>query len=178
MRIVRLTDSFVRPASATQYTAGDEVSSHATAGSVVLPVFTLDGFNHGHVHRASLTITPASGNLVITAADFDLILFKTDDIIAAVGDNAVLSITAANRQLAIARFRFANGAWMNPLGALTASTSGFQEVAPTLTTVQGNSFEFTQGETESITAVVQAIGAWNPTAVANTFGIELEIDVD
>ena len=126
----------------------------------------------------AISITPASGNLVITAADFALLVFKTDDVIAAVGDNVALSVSAVNRMLAVGKFVFANGAWTNPLGALTASTSGFQEVAPVLVTAQGNSFEFTRGETESLTAVLQATAAWNPGNVANSFKIELGIDVE
>lgn len=177
-RIIRISDTFVRPAAATQYTAGDEVSSHATAGSVVLPAFSLAGFSRGRLHRAALSVTPASSNLVITAADFALLVFKTADVPAAVGDNAALSVTGLNRLAAVGKFVFANGAWTNPLGALTASTSGFQEVAPALTTVQGRSFEFTRGEAQSLTAVLQVLAAWNPGNVANTFKAELEIDVE
>lgn len=176
-RIIRLTDSFVRPAVATAYAAGDEISNNATAGSVVRPAFTLAGFSHGHIHRASVAVTPASGNLVITALDFALWLFKTADVPAAVGDNVALALPAATRQAAVGYFTFANGSWINPAGALTAGASGFQEKAPALTTVQGNSFEFTRGEAQSLTAVLQALAAWTPGAVANTFKIEFELDV-
>jgi hypothetical protein len=177
-KIIRVTSSTSRPASATQYTAGDEISNSATAGSVVRMVFPLAGFRRGHVQRAGMAITPASGSVVITALDLVLHLFKTSTVPAAVGDNVTHPITGAQRLVAQGKFTFANGAWTNPLGALTAGTSAFQEVAPTLVTVQGNAFEFKQGETESLTAVLQVTAAWNPGAVVNAIAVELDINVE
>ena len=188
-RVTRFTSTFVRPADNTAYTAGDEISDHATAGSVVRAVFNLDGFTRGRILRAAVDVTPASGNVVITAFDFNLILFKTPDAPTAVGDNVTHPITGAQRRLACGHFMFDADAWRNPLGAFTASTSAFQQVpntlslplaTPELVHSDGANFDFT-GQTlaqRELTAVLQVLAAWTPTGVANTFGITLDIEAE
>ena len=151
-RIIQLTSTFSRPADNTAYAAGDEISNHATAGSVVRPTFNLSGFTRGLILAAGLDITPASGNLVITALDLNMLLFKTADAPAAVGDNVTHPISGAVQRTAVGCFRFDDGAWRNPLGAFTASTSAYQEVphtlslpiaTPALTHSFGAPFDFT-----------------------------------
>lgn len=190
-RIIVLDSTFVRPADNTAYTAGDEISNHATAGSVVRSTFDLSGFTRGRILDASVDITPASGNLVITALNFDLLIFKTTEVPAAVGDNVTHPITGAQRRKQIARFLFDDGGWQNPLGAYAAGASGYQIVAvgapvplatPTLYSPYEYSgcFDFT-GDTvtqRSLTAVLQVLANWTPTGVANTFGIRLTIDAE
>lgn len=188
-KVFRLRSTIARPADITAYQAGDEVSNSATAGSVVRATFDLSGFTRGHIHGAMIDITPASGNLVITAADFELAIFHTADAPAAVGDNVTHPISAATMAKAVGVFRFDDGAWSNPLGALTASTSGSQRVpshvvmplaTPTLQAHYNVGFPFTfEGkaiETRQFTAVLRALGAWTPTGVINTFGITLDIE--
>jgi hypothetical protein len=190
-RVVHFNTTLVRPSDATQYAAGDEISNSATAGSVVRPVFDFTGFTRGRILDMSLDITPASSNLVITALNLDAILFKTPDVPAAVGDNVTFPITGAQRRLQVGRFLFDDGGWQNPLGAYTASTSGYQVVSagqpvpiatPTLFDTYEHAawFDFT-GQTAAqreLTLVLQALAAWNPGAVVNTIGIHLTAEVE
>jgi hypothetical protein len=185
-QIIRLTSSFVRPASATQYTAGDEISSSATAGSVVRMTFNLSGFTRGRIIRAGLSIAPASGNVVITASNMNMLLFKTADAPAAVGDNVTHPITGAQRALAVGNFLFDDGGWVNPLGAFAASTSAWQQVpdtmlvpyaTPDLAHSDGANFDFAGSPigSRTLTAVMQVLAAWNPGNVANTFGAVIDV---
>jgi len=187
-RLITLRSTIARPADNTAYQAGDEISNSATAGSVVRATFPMYGFDRGLVIAAALDLTAASGNVVTTAGDFELLLFKTANVPAAVGDNVTHPIAAATRALAIASFRFDDTGWTGPLGTVAAGTSQFQKVMPTV--VQplasnvphaphiGHPFEFKQGETETFTAVLRALAAWTPTGIINTFGITLDIDVE
>lgn len=189
--ILRLRSTFARPADNTAYAAGDEISSNATAGSVVRATFDLSGVTRGRILAAALDVTPASGNFVVTAADMELQIYRTPDAPAAVGDNVTHPIAATTQCKAIGTWRFDDGAWLNQLGAVTAGTSAYQEVAahitvplatPTLQAahVPGHFFSF-PGQTlaqREFTAVLRALAAWTPTGVINTFGITLDLDVD
>lgn len=188
-KFFRLRSTIARPADNTAYAGGDEVSNSATAGSVVRATFNLPGFTKGHIHGAMLDITPASGNLVITAADFELAIFHTADAPAAVGDNVTNPISAETMAKAIGVFRFDDGAWSDPLGALTASTSGWQRVpshvtmplaTPTLQAQYNIGFPFNfDGKaigTREFTAVLRTLANWTPTGVINTFGITLDFE--
>lgn len=189
--IVRLRSTIARPADATQYTAGDEVSNSATAGSVVRATFDMQGLENGVILDAALDLTPASGNVVTTASDMELLIFRTHEAPAAVGDNVTNPIAAATRALAVARFRFDDTGWMGPLGTVAAGASQYQEVMPTMVQplatnvldypVYARGYSFNGAPLtavgRSFTAVLRAIAAWNPTAVVNTFGITLTIQV-
>lgn len=190
-RIIVLDSTFIRPGDNTAYAAGDEVSNHATAGSVVRSTFDLTGFTRGRILGASVDITPASGSLVITALNLDLLIFKTTEVPAAVGDNVTHPITGEQRRKQVARFLFDDGGWQNQLGAYTASTSGYQVVpvgapVPLATPTLYNPYEFAgcfdftgdKATQRSLTAVIQALAAWTPTGVVNTFGIRLTIDAE
>ena len=187
--LLRLTSSFIRPADNTAYTAGDEISNHATAGSVVRPTFDLSGWSRGRVLRAGVAVTPASGNVIITAFNFNMLLFKSTEVPSAVGDNVTHPLTGAQRATAIGHFIFDNDGWVNPLGAYTASTSAFQLVpdtlylpsaAPAFVHSDGANFDFRGAaiDARTLTAVFQVLAAWTPTGVANTFGIVLDLDVE
>ncbi len=187
-QIVRVTSSFVRLADTTQFTAGDEISNHATAGSVVRPVFDFSGFTRGRVLAAHLGIT-SDGTIVIVALNFDMILWKTADIPAAVGNNVTWPLTGLQRSKSIGRFLFDDGGWQNTLGAYTAGSSAFQAMSagfpvplatPTLYAphVPGFFFEFRQGETKSLTAGFQALGAFDPATEADTYSIALDCEVE
>jgi hypothetical protein len=189
VKMVSLRSTFSRPADATQYAAGDEVSNHATAGSVVRATFDLTGFSQGQIMSAGIDITPASSNVVITALDLELMLFLTKDVPAAVGDNVTHPITGPQRITAIGIFRFDDGAWTNQLGAVTASTSAAQQamahlVQPLASPVlqapfyPGHHFQFDGVANKQLTAVLRTLAAWNPTAVVNTIGISLDLHVE
>lgn len=188
-KLIRIRSTIARPADATAYAAGDEISNSATAGSVVRATFNLAGFTQARFVAAELDLTAASGNVVTTASDFDLLLFKTADVPAAVGDNVTNPVTAAQRAAAVAGFRFDDTGWTGPLGTVAAGTSQFQAVTPTL--VQplaanvaqypwppGYIFRFLDDEARTLTAVLRALAAWTPTAIVNTFGITLDLEVD
>lgn len=176
--IVRLTANFSRPADNTAYATGDAIANSGTAASVTPLTFTLPADRRGRLTGARCTVTPASGNLVITALDFDLLLFRpAADIPFAAGsyiaDNAQMSISAAAMREMIGVFTFANGAWRNPLGALTAGASGWQAVA---TTTRSN-YPFDVGDLGStILGVVQAKGSWTPTGIVNRFDFALDFE--
>lgn len=173
-----LTATFSRPADNTAYASGDAIANSGTAASVVPLTFTLPNERQGALRGARCVVTPASGNLVITALDFDLLLFRATGSIpfadgSFIADNAAMSITPAAFRELVGVFTFAAGAWRNPLGALTASTVGFQAVAPTART----RYLFNCGSvTPALIGVVQAKGAWTPTGIINRFDFMLDCD--
>lgn len=190
-KVLRMRSTFARPADATAYTAGDEVSSNATAGSVVRATFNLDGFTRGRIMAAEIDLTAASSDVVTTASDFELLIFRTPDAPAAVGDNVTHPIAAATRALAVAKFRFDDTGWVGPLGTVAAGTSQSQAVmahlvqplaTPVLQAPYAPGFFFNfEGQTlaqRELTAVLRALAAWTPLGVVNTFGITLDIEAE
>jgi hypothetical protein len=179
MPIIELSASFSRPADNTAYQSGDAIANSTTGTAVVPLTFSLPNYRYGRLIGARCVVTPASGNLVIAALDFDLLLFNPAANIpfAAAGftaDNAQMSITAAAMRELVGVFTFANGAWRNPLGALTASTSGWQAVAPTTRTL---GYPFNVGDVgPSLVGVVQAKGTWTPLGVVNQFDFTLDVE--
>lgn len=190
MKILRLRSTIARPADATAYAAGDEISNSATAGSVVRATFNLAGFTRGKIHEAEIDLTAAGGgNVVTTAADFELLIYRTDEVPAAVGDNVTNPISAADRAKAIGGFRFDDGGWTGPLGTAAAGTSQYQAVPatvvqPTASPVLqyplegGFYFDFEGQTTRTFTAVLRALAAWTPLAAINTFGITLDLEAE
>lgn len=189
-KVFRMRSTIARPADITAYQAGDEISNHATAGSVVRATFNLDGFTRGRILAAEIDLTAASGDVVTTASDFELLIFRTPDAPAAVGDNVTHPIAAATRALAVARFRFDDTGWTGPLGTVAAGTSQVQAVMPTLVQPLASNvpeypvpafvFSF-EGQTlaqRQFTAVLRALAAWTPTGIINTFGITLDIEAE
>lgn len=179
MNITRLTATFSRPADNTAYQSGDAIANSGTGAAVVPLTFTLPSDKRqGELLGARCTVTPASGNLVITAFDFDLLIFRpaTDTPFAAgsfTADNAQMAITPAAFRELVGVFSFVNNAWRNPLGALTASTVGWQAAAPATRT----RYPFNVGDLgASLIGVVQAKGAWTPTGVVNRFDFALDCE--
>lgn len=188
-KILRLRSTVARPADATAYAAGDEISNSATAGSVVRPTFNLAGFRQGRIMSAEIDLTAASSNVVTTAADFELLIFRTSEVPAAVGDNVTHPLTAVQRAAAIAIFRFDDTGWTGPLGTVAAGTSqgqavGAHLVQPLATPVlqspwpSGFLFSVEDQTTKTLTAVLRAGAAWTPLGVVNTFGITLDIELE
>jgi hypothetical protein len=191
-KILRLRSTIARPADNTAYAAGDEISNHATAGSVVRATFDLKGFAQGRLLEAEIDLTAASGNVVTIASDLELLIFRTADAPAAVGDNVTHPLAAETRAKAVAAYRFDDTGWTGPLGTVAAGTSQFQAVTPTLvqplaTNVPhaiwypGFPFNFdgmALADGHTFTAVLRALAAWTPTGIINTFGITLNIEVE
>lgn len=189
-KVFRLRATTTRPADNTAYAAGDEISNSATAGSVVRPTFDFTGFTRARIFAAELDLAAASGNVVTTASDFEILLFRTPDVPAAVGDNVTMPIAADVRAKAVARFRFDDTGWTGPLGTVAAGTSQVQAVMPTLVQPLATnvaeypvpSFLFSfEGQTltqRELTAVIRALAAWTPLGVVNTFGLTLDIEAE
>lgn len=188
-QLFRLRSTIARPADVTAYAAGDEISNSATAGSVVRAVFNLAGFSRGRIRYAEIDLAAASGNVVTTASDFDLLIFRTGEVPAAVGDNVTHPITAADRAKAVCGFRFDDTGWTGPLGTVAAGTSQFQAVTPTLVQPlaanvphypwpDGYLFGLDDQTVKTFTVVLRALAAWTPGAVVNTFGITLDIEAE
>ena len=190
-KLVKFRSTFARPADATAYAAGDEVSNHATAGSVVRASFDLSGFQRGRILSCGLDVLAASGNVVTTASDFEILLFKASEVPSAVGDNVTNPIAAATRALAVARFNFDDTGWTGPLGTVAAGSSQFQHVqahlvqpiaSPVLQYPNGNGSVFDFGgqtlAARTLTVVMRALAAWTPTGIINTFGITIEAETD
>lgn len=188
-KVFRLRSTLIRPADNNAYTAGDEVSASTVIASAARPTFDLSGFDRGRIYVAEIDILAASSNVVTTALDMELLIFKTADVPAAVGDNVTNPIAAATRALAVAQFRFDDTAWTGPLGTVAAGTSqgqavGAHVVQPLATNVPqypwpaGFFFNFTGAEARTFTAVLRVLAAWTPLGVVNTFGITLDIEAD
>ena len=185
-KILRLTSSFVRLADTAVFAPGDEISNHATAGSVVRPTFDLSGFTQGRILGAGVGIVSDS-TVVIVALNFDMFIFKTADVPAAVGNNTTFPLTGLQRSKAVGRFLFDDGGWQNQLGAYTAGSSAYQYVpagyplplaTPTLfhTRPPGFVFAFRGGETPTLTAAFQVLAALDPVAEVDTYNIVLDVE--
>lgn len=187
-KIVRVTSSFVREASTVVFAAGDEISNHATAGSVVRPTFSFEGFSRGRLFGAGVGIVSDS-TVVIVGLNFDMLLFKTADVPAAVGNNVSFPLTGLQRSKAVGRFLFDDGGWQNTLGAYTAGASAYQYCpagypvpigTPTLYEPHGPGFffEFKSGETKTLTAVFQVLAALDPVVEVDTYNLVLDAEVE
>jgi hypothetical protein len=187
-QLTRVTSSFVRLADTTAFAAGDEISNHGTAGSVVRPVFDFSGFSRGRILGAGVGIVSDS-TVVIVALNFDMLLWKTADVPAAVGNNVTFPLTGLQRTKAVARFLFDDGGWQNTLGAYTAGASAYQYVpagypvpiaTPTLyhPHVPGFFFEFKGGEAKTLTAAFQVLAALDPVLEADTYNLVLDCEVE
>jgi len=177
----RIVANYSNPASGGAYTAGDNIGNSATAGSVIPITFTI-GRNSGRITGCRCVVTPASGNLVTTALDFELLLFRPETSIPyAVGgypaDNAAHVLTAAAYREKVAAFRFSSSAWRSTDGTTTAATTtAYQSVALNSTRILA-AFN-TSGLTQTLVGVIQVLGAWTPGAVVNRFDFALDTDLD
>lgn len=184
----RVTATFNRndEATAGAYTAGDIIANSTTAANVIPLTFSVARPNasivSGKITAARCVITPASASLVITALDFDLLLFRpTLNIPFAPGsypaDNAALAVTAASFRDLVAVFSFVNTAWRNPAGGVTAGAAGYQSVIVT----SGAKRHFNLADTPNATTLIgilQAQAAWTPTHIVNQFDFTLDVELD
>lgn len=190
----RLTARYTRAADATgAYAAGDQIGDTVTAAGSVPILFPMPSVNgvqrsSGRISGARCVITPASGNLVITACDFDLLLFRphTASIPFASGgypgDNAALLISSAAQQELVGIFRFVNNAWRSPAGSVTvAGTNGYQSqplYSPVATPRPYAPFNVDGLTYIGLLGLLQAQGTWTPGNVAQQFDIALDVDLD
>lgn len=174
------------------YTAGDLIGNSGTAGSVIPITFpsvtrTIGVGGSAKVKGAKCVVTPNTSNVVITNFDFDLLLFRpVANIPFATGsypaDNAALTLTAAKYKELVCVIPFVNGAWRNPLGALTASTVACQFAVPSVISpavLDLSDFATTNALGDDLLGLMQAKAAWDPSAVgAHTFDFTLYLEQD
>jgi hypothetical protein len=169
--------SFANPASAGAYQAGDAIANSTTASAVVPLVFDLP-YPVGYITGARCVVTPASGNLIIAAFAFDLLLFKSEkDIPFAAGsfaaDNAALTLTTAAQRNLIARIPFSAASWASGLGSVvTGAASGRQEAG--IVSRMAAPFH-ASGAPPRLIGLLQAQAAWTPTAVINQFDFVIDL---
>lgn len=182
MSYKRLTGTFSRPADNTAYAAGDAIANSTTASAVVPIEFSLKGFTRGSLTGVRCVVTPASGNLVIAALAFELLLFRpATSIPFAAGsfaaDNAALTVSAAAYRQLVGSFIFDATQWRSPAGSLTvAGVTGFQSVDCSARPVfPFNVEEFNEAD-RKLVGIVQALDSWTPTGVVNQFDFALDID--
>jgi hypothetical protein len=183
--IKRITGTFSRPADNTAYAAGDAIANSTTASLVVPIEFNLQGYSYGNITGARCVVTPASGNLVITALEFELLLFRpVADIPFAAGsfaaDNAALTVSAAAYREAVGIFTFDSTQWRSPAGSLSvAGVTGFQSVDCASRPFYPFNLEtgITLAQRTKLVGIVQALDAWTPTGVINQFDFALDVDV-
>lgn len=174
--------NFSRPADNTAYAAGDAIANSTTGSQVVPITFPLQRPS-GRITGCRAVVTPASGNLVITALKFDLLLFKPESNIpfaagSYAADNAALAITAAAFREIVGVLPFLADAWRNPAGGLTAGATGYQDVKPSARTIAGMPFYIGSTSSWSLLGVVQAQDAWTPTGIINRFDFTLDVEYD
>jgi len=188
-KFFRIRKTITRPADNTAYSFGDELSNSATAGLVDRMVFDMAGFRNIRLHSCTMEVIAASGNVVTTNLGLECYFFRTDEVLAAVGDNVAHPISAQYRGLAVGYFNFDDGAWWGPTGQGTAGTSQTQTVglhlaqpnpSPTNYIVfpAGAIFNMDDVDTKSLTCVVRAMNTWTPTGIANTIGVTLYFEAD
>lgn len=181
----RCTATFTTAADASAYAAGDLIANSTTAASVVPLTFdvTRTGalINSGRVFSVRGVVTPASSNLVITALDFDLLLFRPEtNIPFAAGSypasNAALTVSAAMYRELIGIFRFYATGWRSPAGSVvTAGVTGYQRGTLSVPFAPYNLASM--GGT-TLLGLVQAQSAWAPGAIAQQFDFALDLDQD
>lgn len=176
----RVLATYTRPGQATIYAAGDSVSDSQSAAAVLPVVFECPR-QFGELYGARCVVTPASGNLVITAFAFDLLLFQPlTNIPFADGsyivDNGALAVSAAAMKELVGVFSFAANAWRNPAGGVTAGAAGHQAVAPAGRTRYG--FNLEKCATRRLLGLIQVQAAWDPGNVAQQFDFALDVRSD
>jgi hypothetical protein len=181
----RCTATMTTAADASAYAAGDLIANSLTAGSVVPLTFDVSRagatINSGRVFSVRGVVTPASSNLVITALDFDLLLFRPEtNIPFAAGSypasNAALTVSAAMYRELIGIFRFYATGWRSPAGSVvTAGVTGYQR--GTLS-VPFAPYNLASMSGTTLLGLVQAQSAWAPGAIAQQFDFALDLDQD
>lgn len=177
---------------AAAYAAGDLIGNSTTAGNVVPITFSgvtraIGVGGSAKIRGAKCVVAPATGNVVVTNFDFDLLIFRpTTDMPYPAGsypaDNAALSMTVARYKELVCVIPFVNGAWRNPTGALTAGAVGCQFAAPAALSpavLDLSDFLPANSRGDDVLALMQARAAWDPSGgAAHTFDFTLFLDQD
>jgi hypothetical protein len=180
-RVIKLVaPDLVYTPGAGAYAVGNQIG-----GSLV--TFALPDLvqEQGHILAASIAVTPASGNLIIAAMDFILWIWRSAvpvEVPTTVADGVTFPLTAAQLISIVGRFNFANAAWTNQLGAVSAGTTGVQRVLDSPTGNFGSSFNFNDAglafrTTRQLFGAIVAAGTWTPGAVQQTFKVRLDVEL-
>lgn len=179
----RVTASMSIPADNNSLSIGDAISNSASGASVT-PLEFIMPRRSGRITGCQCVVTPATGNLVRTNLDFDLLLFLSDtDLPFAAGSypahNAAMVITPAAFRKTVGVFRFVNGSWRGGDGTLSNNTAtAYQSAAPN-SARPFMTFDLDgMADTTKLRAVVQAQAAWNAANVINTLDFSLDVDLD
>lgn len=178
----RPSASFVRPSSATTYTAGDVIANSATAGSVTPMEFEVARVPNGsgRITGATCYIEAASGSVVLPK--FDLLLFRPQGNVPFgsglyLADNAPWNLTAVQMAQLVAVISFSELRWRNRIGGNTGSGTLLWQSAP-ITPRQFAPFDLNPLGVNFLRGMLQVQNAWAPGAVANTFTFNLDVDQD
>jgi hypothetical protein len=186
-QVRRLTSSFTRLADTTLFAVGDEISNSAAAGSVVRPTFDFSGMQRARLLGMGIGIL-GSTTIIIAALNFDVLLWKTNEAPAAVGNNVTWPITGLQRTQAVGRFLFDDGGWQNTLGAYAANTGAYQYcpagypvpiATPTLYEPTGGfivDFTGQPFDTRQLTAGFQVLAALDPGVETDLYQIVLDVE--
>lgn len=178
-RTPRVTASISVPADATTFAIGDHIANSMTGASVTPMTFTI-GRGSGRISGARVTVTAASGTIVLPA--FDLLIFRpVTSIPFAAGsypaNNAALNVSAAAMDELVAVIPFTASAWRNQAGGATAVGSAVYQPGVPVTRPYAP-FDLTGLATQTLVGIVQAQSAWAPGAVAQTLRFALDTDAD
>jgi len=183
----RMTGTMSRLDEATvgAYAIGDIIANSTTAANVVPIAFNAvrQGAQRysGRIMGAHCVVAPASGNLVIAALDFDLLLFRpATGIPFATGsfpaDNAALAVSAASMRELVAVIPFVNSQWRSPAGSKTVAGAAGYQFSPLTTMTTYNLADISNAST--LSGVLQAQGIWTPGHVVQQFDFRLVVEQD
>lgn len=151
-RMYEVQDSITRLANATQYTAGDIISDHATVPTAGA-YFTLDlkttAQGYGSVTFTDFTLHKSDTD--VTLASFAVFLFTTLPTLANLDDNAACAITDAEFKECKGVVPFAAADWT------AAITGDIQTVNSTIGVVLGSASSIVYG-------VLMATAAYTPAS--------------
>lgn len=187
--IKRFLASFTMAAQGGAFTAGDLIGNSNT-GSAVTPLTfenaalwtpstaDADKKADGRILGAAVTLVSSSGTNVITACDFDLLIFRSAPFAAGgyPATNAALTLTKAIYNELVCVIPFVNGAWRNQLGALTAGAIGWQRAVPS--SLAPAPFSLAGLSSPHLYGLLQAKAAWDPSSGSPTYTVDVQLDVD
>jgi len=159
--ILKVDDSFSRPADTTQYAVGDLVANSTTAGSVTAMSFVVTRYSQGAGELVGGRISKTSN--VTTDAEFRVHLYVSSPT-AANGDNAAWLTTGAG-----ATPTYIGHIDSLPMKAFSDGASARLAISSTGTQIR---FKLSSGS--SIKELIEARGAYVPTS-GETFVVTLEI---
>lgn len=129
--------TFQRPGNTTQYAQNELVANSATAASVVPLQWNVDGIGgRGKIVAVRLF----TDNEAVTAANFNLHLFRADPGVPANGDNGAYSVSSVRQLLATVALDLSSGATVSStdkMERIALSTPIVFQLAPETRSIYG-----------------------------------------